>query len=78
MLSLDLPSVPPARRMPLLLAACGALHIGDTLEFVDDRDPAPRYFALDRLQPDRFVWRYLQCGPSRWRVHITRRDAAVT
>jgi uncharacterized protein (DUF2249 family) len=76
MLSIDLPALPPARRVPVLLDACDALIPGAALEIVDDHDPTPLYFRLDRVHPGGYAWSYLQNGPDRWRVRVTRLHAA--
>jgi uncharacterized protein (DUF2249 family) len=70
--ALDLRIVPLSRQRALIFDTFDALSPGETLEIVDDHDPMPLYFRLDRLREGQFAWRYLQTGPECWRVRIAR------
>ncbi|MDH4050326.1 MAG: DUF2249 domain-containing protein [Rubrivivax sp.] len=70
--ALDLRTVPLSRQRALIFASFDALAPGETLELVDDHDPMPLYFRLDRLREGEFAWRYLQTGPECWQVRIAR------
>lgn len=75
MLCIDLSTQAPARRQAVLLEACDALLPGAALEIVADHDPAPLYFRIDRAYPGDYGWHYLQSGPDRWQVRISRVQA---
>ncbi len=70
--ALDLRTLPLSRQRALILATFDALAPGETLELLDDHDPMPLYFRLDRLREGEFAWRYLQTGPDCWQVRIVR------
>ncbi|MGH3182342.1 MAG: hemerythrin domain-containing protein [Streptosporangiaceae bacterium] len=52
------------------------LHPGEQVELRSGRDPWPVWRRMDGLGPGRYGFAYLQDGPDRWRVQVTRRPAA--
>lgn len=69
---LDVRSVPPPRRHPVIFGAFDALAPGEALEIVIDRDPVPLRLQFETTRRGQFDWRYLQAGPLRWHVRIER------
>jgi uncharacterized protein (DUF2249 family) len=69
---IDLRTVPLARQRALVFERLDALATGEALSIIDDHDPMPLYFRLDRARNGQFGWRYLQTGPACWQVRIER------
>ena len=74
--TLDVRSLSPRERHPLIFSTLGALLPGAALELVNDHDPQPLHQQLQAQMPNGFSWTYLESGPETWRVKITRREAA--
>lgn len=69
---IDVRTVPPPSRHPLMFGAFDALVPGEGFEIVNDHDPMPLRAHFDRLRAGQFAWRYEEAGPQRWRVRIER------
>jgi uncharacterized protein (DUF2249 family) len=69
---IDVRTVPPPQRHPLIFGRFDALAPGESIELVNDHDPVPLYFQFERTRPGQFAWRYLEAGPQRWHVRIGR------
>ncbi|RZJ13797.1 MAG: DUF2249 domain-containing protein [Rubrivivax sp.] len=69
---LDLRTVAPQERHPLIFSAFRALTTSGALELVNDHDPRPLRAQFDAQQPGRFSWEAIESGPATWRVRITR------
>ena len=74
---IDVRTVPPARRHPLIFGTFDALTPGQALEIVNDHDPVPLYVEFERTRSGQFAWRYLEAGPTLWHVHVARVAAGV-
>lgn len=75
---IDVRTVAPRDRHPLIFSTFGALAAGEALELVNDHDPRPLYHQFSAQMPGQFAWDYLEAGPDTWRVAITRtRQAAA-
>jgi uncharacterized protein (DUF2249 family) len=74
---IDVRTVPPLQRHPLIFGAFDALADGEGFELLNDHDPVPLYMQFERTRAGQFVWRYLESGPARWRVRIERRAAGA-
>lgn len=72
MTMIDVRSVPPRQRHPLIFETFDALADGESFELVNDHDPKPLYYQMLHERPDQFAWEYLEQGPEVWRVAITR------
>ncbi len=70
--SIDVRTVPPPQRHPLIFGTFDALAPGDAFEIVNDHDPLPLFFQFDRTRTGQFDWHYLQQGPAVWQVRIGR------
>lgn len=69
---IDVRAIEPRQRHPAIFASFRELRSGEFLELVNDHDPQPLHRRFELLAPGEFDWRYLQQGPSLWRVAITR------
>lgn len=74
---IDVRSVPPAHRHPLIFGNFDALAPGQAFEIVNDHDPVPLYFQFEQTRSGQFEWRYLEAGPAQWHVRITRTATGV-
>lgn len=66
----DVRTVAPRNRHPLLFQKFDALASGDAYELVNDHDPKPLYYQFQAERPGELDWRYLEEGPEVWRVRI--------
>lgn len=71
--TIDVRSMPPRERHPLIFQKLDALQSGEKAELINDHDPAPLRYQLMAERPDLFDWEYLEQGPVDWRVAITRK-----
>lgn len=69
---LDVRTIAPPQRHPLIFGTFDALAPGEAFEIVNDHDPVPLYFQFERTRLGQFDWRYLESGPARWHVRIAR------
>lgn len=69
---IDVRTVPPPQRHPLFFATFDQLAVGETMVLVNDHDPRPLRMQFEVLAANRFQWDYLEAGPTRWQVKITR------
>lgn len=74
---IDVRTVPPRDRHPLIFSTFQGLAAGQALELVNDHDPRPLYYQFNAQVPDQFAWEYLESGPALWRVAITRTQAGT-
>jgi uncharacterized protein (DUF2249 family) len=69
---IDMPTVPPQKRHPLIFERFDALAVGESFDLLNDHDPAPMYYRFERTRSGQFAWSYLETGPTSWRVRIER------
>lgn len=72
MQSLDVRTIVPRERHPLIFSTFNALKPGEAFELVNDHDPKPVYYQLQAQHGDSFTWSYVEQGPQVWRVRVTR------
>ena len=70
--TLDVRALPPSERHRLIFETYGALKAGDDFVLINDHDPRPLYYQFDAEHSGQFTWKYLEQGPSTWRVRIGR------
>lgn len=68
---IDVRTIPPRDRHPLIFTTFDQLAPGQALELVNDHDPHPLRAQFALRAPGLFAWDYLESGPT-WRVAITR------
>ncbi len=70
---LDVRTIVPRERHPLIFRTFGALSPGEGFVLVNDHDPKPLFYQFQAEIGPRFDWEYLEQGPETWRVRIGRR-----
>ena len=70
MQTIDVRTVAPRDRHPLIFATWEALQPGEAFTLVNDHDPKPLFYQFSAEQPGRFTWEYVEQGPDVWRVAI--------
>jgi uncharacterized protein (DUF2249 family) len=68
----DVRSMIPRERHPLIFANFDELAPGESLLLVNDHDPKPLYYQLQAERAGEAGWEYLEQGPDVWQVRITR------
>ena len=74
---IDVRTIPPRERHPLIFSTFDSLVTGEALELVNDHDPRPLFSQFIARVPGEFSWGYLEQGPDTWRVAITRVKAGA-
>lgn len=72
---LDVRTIPPAQRHPMIFQRFTALPVGGSFVLVNDHDPKPLYYQLNFEYSGQLGWDYLEQGPTVWRVRISRTAA---
>jgi uncharacterized protein (DUF2249 family) len=73
---IDLDMLPSAQVADAVVDRLLRLRSGEEVELLSDRDPVRVWRRMDDLLPGWYGFEYLQDGPERWRVRVTRRTAA--
>ena len=69
---IDVRSILPRERHPLIFDTFRGLGIGESMELINDHDPRPLYHQFQIDKPGMVAWDYLENGPVTWRVRITK------
>lgn len=69
---LDVRTIPPAQRHPMIFQRFLALPVDGSFTLVNDHDPKPLYYQLNFEYSGQLGWEYLEQGPTVWRVRISR------
>lgn len=69
---LDIRSIPPAQRHPLIFDKFAGLKSGESFILINDHDPKPLYYQFQAEHNGEFTWDYLESGPAAWRVRLGR------
>lgn len=72
----DLDALPPEEVTDAAVDRLMRLRSGEQVELRSARDPEAVWQRIDQLSPGRYGFAYLQDGPARWRVQVTRRPGA--
>ncbi|MBZ0303924.1 MAG: DUF2249 domain-containing protein [Anaerolineae bacterium] len=72
MTQLDIRTIPPRDRHPMIFDRFDHLQSGESFELINDHAPTPLYYQFFHERPDQFAWEVLEEGPETWRVRITR------
>ncbi|MCB0132538.1 MAG: DUF2249 domain-containing protein [Caldilineaceae bacterium] len=76
LLVIDVRTIPPRDRHPLIFQAFDRLEPSAALILVNDHEPRPLYYQFLHERADQFTWAYLDEGPDIWRVQIGKVAAA--
>ncbi len=71
--ALDVTTIAPKDRHPLIFRTFDALAKGGEFILVNDHDPLPLYYTFLHEGEGQFGWEYLEQGPTTWKVRITRK-----
>ena len=69
---IDVRTIVPRERHPLIFSTFGKLQPGEAFLLVNDHDPKPLYYQFKAEHDGQFQWDYLQSGPDVWKVRIAR------
>jgi uncharacterized protein (DUF2249 family) len=72
--TLDVRTVPPRIRHPMIFETFDKLAAGDAFTLVNDHDPKPLYYQFQAERSGQFTWEYQQQGPEVWQVLIRKKD----
>ncbi|MGH8362839.1 MAG: DUF2249 domain-containing protein [Gammaproteobacteria bacterium] len=72
---LDVRSLIPMERHRKIFETYDHLRTGDRFVLVNDHDPKPLYYQFEAEHTGKFSWKYLEQGPTAWRVEIGRSAA---
>jgi uncharacterized protein (DUF2249 family) len=73
---IDLDTLPAGQLVDAVVDRLVRLRSGERVELHSSRDPYAVWQRMDRACPGDYGFDYLQDGPDRWRVQVTRRPAA--
>jgi uncharacterized protein (DUF2249 family) len=69
---IDVRSIIPRERHPLIFNTFHGLAPGQSFVLVNDHDPKPLYYQFQAEHAGSFTWDYLDQGPDIWRVRVGR------
>lgn len=69
---LDVREIPPGQRHPTIFGVYSRLGVHESFVLLNNHDPVPLRRQFEATYPRQFSWDYLESGPTRWRVRITR------
>ncbi len=70
MKTLDVRTIAPRERHPLIFKTFDTLEPGEAFELINDHDPKPLYYQFQAERSGQLAWEYLEEGPEVWRVKI--------
>lgn len=68
--TLDVRTIPPVNRHPLIFQTFEALKPGQAFVLVNDHDPKPLYYQFKFERDGEFSWEYQTAGPQIWQVRV--------
>ncbi len=74
MKTIDVRTIPPRERHPLLFQAFDDLEAGQAFELINDHDPKPLYYQFQVERSGAVEWEYLEQGPETWRIRVGKVD----
>ena len=72
MKELNVSSIVPKERHPLIFKTFDELEKGDFFVLINDHDPKPLYYQFLHEKTGLFQWEYIKEGPHEWKVKITK------
>jgi uncharacterized protein (DUF2249 family) len=76
--TVDVRSIVPRERHPLIFGSFARLAAGEALLLVNDHDPKPLYYQFQAESKGEFTWDYLESGPEVWQVRIGKPTAGIS
>ncbi|SDH96297.1 DUF2249 domain-containing protein [Propionivibrio dicarboxylicus] len=73
--TVDVRSIAPRERHPLIFGTFDALQPGEALLLVNDHDPKPLFYQFQAELAGTFSWDYIEKGPDVWQVAIGKQPA---
>ncbi len=70
--TLDVRTIPPRVRHPMIFETFDNLPRGGSFKLVNDHDPKPLFYQFQAERSGQFSWEYKQEGPEVWEVKITK------
>ena len=70
---IDVRPIPPREKHPTIFHTFEALAPGESFILVNDHDPKPLRYQFEFEHEGEFGWKYVEEGPTVWRVEISRR-----
>ena len=70
--TIDVRTIAPRERHPLIFSTFHNLAPGDAFLLVNDHDPKPLYCHFKAELDGTFAWDYLENGPEVWKVRIAK------
>lgn len=74
---INVPSLEPRLKHPTIFKKFEELKPGQKLTIHNDHDPKPLYYQLLAQHGEIFTWEYLEEGPARWRILITKKEGGI-
>lgn len=71
---LDVTVIEPRYKHPTIFARFDELKPGENFTILNDHDPKPLYYSLIAERGEIFSWEYLEQGPDRWKVKISKKS----
>lgn len=72
--TLDIRTIAPMHRHPLIFDRFAGLEPGESFELVNDHNPKPLFYQFQAEHSGEFTWEYLEEGPEVWRVRLGRSE----
>ncbi len=72
MKELDVTTIAPRERHPLIFKMFDELAKGDAFILTNDHDPKPLYYSFLHEREGQFGWEYLEQWPLLWKVKISK------
>ncbi len=69
---IDVRSIEPRLRHPLIFDTFDELAVGASFVLVNDHDPKPLYYQFAAEHAGTFGWEYRQQGPDVWCVRVEK------
>ncbi|MBK5221471.1 MAG: DUF2249 domain-containing protein [Acidimicrobiia bacterium] len=70
---IDVRTLHPRERHPLIFERLDGLAAGDSLRLLNDHDPKPLRYQLEAERPGWYTWEVVEDGPEQWAIDIVNR-----
>lgn len=72
--TIDVTLIEPKKKHPTIFSKFDQLPVGEILTIENDHDPKPLYYQMIAERGPIFNWEYLENGPEKWVVRITKTE----